>query len=85
MSDMVLCLNAGSASIKFEVFEVIPRDELQLVFSGHFEGIGFRSHLTALISCDRVDLHQGVSDCCNYRPNWDSQSRKTWRRGSWRR
>jgi len=57
MSDMVLWLSAGSASIKFEVFEVIPRDELQLVFSGHFEGIRFRSHLTTLISCDRVHLH----------------------------
>ena len=51
MSDMVLCLNAGSASIKFEAFEVIPRDELQLVFSGHFEGIGFPAspHRTDLL------------------------------------
>jgi acetate kinase len=32
--------NAGSSSIKFEAFEVIPRDELQLVFRGHFQGIG---------------------------------------------
>jgi acetate kinase len=63
------CLNAGSSSIKFEAFEVIPRDELQLVFRGHFQGIGFRPHLTALISCDRVDLHQGASVRCNYRPN----------------
>ena len=47
MSDTVLCLNAGSSSIKFELFEVLPRDELQLAFRGQLEGIGFRPHLTA--------------------------------------
>ena len=44
MSDTVLCLNAGSSSIKFELFEVMPRDELQLSFRGQFEGIGVRPH-----------------------------------------
>lgn len=47
MSDTVLCLNTGSSSIKFELFEVMPRDELQLAFRGQFEGIGVRPHLTA--------------------------------------
>jgi acetate kinase len=47
MSDTVLCLNAGSSSIKFDLFEVMPRDELQLAFRGQLEGIGFRPHLTA--------------------------------------
>ncbi len=47
MSDTVLCLNAGSSSIKFELFEVMPRDELQLAFRGGLEGIGFQPHLTA--------------------------------------
>jgi acetate kinase len=47
MSDTVLCLNTGSSSIKFELFEVMPRDELQLAFRGQFEGIGIRPHLTA--------------------------------------
>ena len=47
MSDTVLCLNAGSSSIKFELFEVLPRDELQLAFRGQLEGIGVRPHLTA--------------------------------------
>ena len=47
MSDTVLCLNAGSSSIKFELFEVMPRDELQLAFRGQLEGIGFRPHLIA--------------------------------------
>ncbi len=47
MSDTVLCLNAGSSSIKFELFEVMPRDELQLAFRGELEGIGFQPHLTA--------------------------------------
>ncbi|HUK09469.1 MAG TPA: acetate/propionate family kinase [Stellaceae bacterium] len=47
MSDTVLCLNAGSSSIKFELFEVMPRDELQLAFRGQLEGIGARPRLTA--------------------------------------
>jgi acetate kinase len=47
MSDTVLCLNAGSSSIKFELFEVLPHDELQLAFRGQLEGIGVQPHLTA--------------------------------------
>jgi acetate kinase len=47
MSDMVLCLNAGSSSIKFEAFEVMAGDQLRLAFRGELEGIGFRPHLTA--------------------------------------
>ena len=47
MSDKVLCLNTGSSSIKFELFEVLPRDELRLTFRGQFEGIGVRPRLIA--------------------------------------
>ena len=47
MSDTVLCLNAGSSSIKFELFDVTPRDDLQLAFRGQLEGIGFQPRLTA--------------------------------------
>jgi acetate kinase len=52
MNNTVLCLNAGSSSIKFEAFEVTPRDELQLAFRGALEGIGFRPHLAAKDSSD---------------------------------
>jgi len=47
MSDTVLCLNAGSSSIKFEAFKVMPRDELRLAFRGQLEGLGVRPHLSA--------------------------------------
>ena len=47
MTGTVLCLNTGSSSIKFEAFEVMPRDELQLAFRGEFDGLGIRPHLTA--------------------------------------
>ena len=47
MSDTALCLNAGSSSIKFELFDVTPRDDLQLAFRGQLEGIGFQPRLTA--------------------------------------
>ena len=47
MSETVLCLNAGSSSIKFEAFEVMPGDQQQLAFRGQLEGLGVRPHLTA--------------------------------------
>ena len=47
MSETVLSINAGSSSIKFELFEVTPSDELQLALRGQLEGVGFRPHLTA--------------------------------------
>ncbi len=67
MSDTVLCLNAGSSSIKFELFEVMPRDELQLAFRGQLEGIGFRPHLTANHGHDEplVDRTYTVQEVAN--------------------
>ena len=67
MSDTVLCLNAGSSSIKFEAFEVIRRDELQLAFRGELEGIKFRPRLTAKSGSnaqlvDRTYSVQEISD-----------------------
>jgi acetate kinase len=47
MSDTVLCLNAGSSSIKFELFEITPHDELELALRGQIEGIGVQPRLSA--------------------------------------
>ena len=52
MTETVLCLNTGSSSIKFEAFEVMPHDELQLAFRGELEGLGFGPHLTATNGSD---------------------------------
>jgi hypothetical protein len=67
MSDTVLCLNAGSSSIKFELFAIAPREELQLVLRGQIEGIGFRPRLSAkhdgtLPLIDRTYTLQEVPD-----------------------
>jgi acetate kinase len=40
MSDTILSLNAGSSSIKFQLFEITPRDELQLAFRGSWRASG---------------------------------------------
>ena len=50
MTDVVetlLVVNAGSSSIKFQLFDLIDGDRLQLAFKGQLEGIGTRPHLAA--------------------------------------
>jgi acetate kinase len=47
MTETILVVNAGSSSIKFQLFEVGGRDQLERRFKGQIEGIGTRPHLTA--------------------------------------
>lgn len=47
MSDTVLCINAGSSSIKFQLFEAGPSDDLILHFKGQLEEIGVKPRLVA--------------------------------------
>ena len=47
MSDTVLCINAGSSSIKFQLFEAGDGDDLSLNFKGQLEGIGVKPRLVA--------------------------------------
>lgn len=43
----VLCLNAGSSSVKFQLFDAIDGGELKQRLRGQLEGIGERPHLVA--------------------------------------
>ena len=43
----LLVINAGSSSIKFQLFDVTPPDGLRLAFRGQLEGIGTKPHLSA--------------------------------------
>ena len=45
--ETLLVVNAGSSSIKFQLFDLIDGDRLQLAFKGQLEGIGTRPHLAA--------------------------------------
>ena len=47
MSDSILVLNAGSSSIKFQLFAVQPGNGLERLLKGQFEGIGVKPHLVA--------------------------------------
>jgi acetate kinase len=47
MTETVLCLNAGSSSIKFQLFDVAAGDDLVLAFKGEIEGIGGEPRLSA--------------------------------------
>jgi acetate kinase len=47
MSDTILVVNAGSSSIKFQLFSIGPGDQLQRRLKGQIEGIGVHPHLVA--------------------------------------
>ncbi len=47
MSETILVLNAGSSSIKFQLFAVVARDGLERRMRGQVEGIGTRPRLVA--------------------------------------
>ena len=47
MSDTILVVNAGSSSIKFQLFSVGERDRLQRLLKGQIEGIGVHPRLFA--------------------------------------
>ena len=77
MPDTLLVINAGSSSIKFQLFEVAGGD-LELEFRGQLEGIGTRPHLTANDSAGRklIDdaydpaLVQGVREALDQLDDW---------------
>ena len=47
MTETILVVNAGSSSIKFQLFEVGAHDQLERRFKGQIEGIGTRPRLLA--------------------------------------
>jgi acetate kinase len=47
MSETILVVNAGSSSIKFQLFSVGPGDQLQRLLKGQIEGIGVHPRLFA--------------------------------------
>ena len=47
MGETLLVVNAGSSSIKFQLFEIAAGDRLELEFRGQMDGIGTRPHLVA--------------------------------------
>jgi acetate kinase len=47
MTETILVINAGSSSIKFQLFNVAPGDRLQRRMKGQIEGVGTRPRLLA--------------------------------------
>jgi acetate kinase len=47
LADAVLTINAGSSSLKFSVYRVGEREQLELAAKGQVEGIGTTPHLVA--------------------------------------
>src|SRR5690349_15837523 len=44
MTPILIVLNAGSSSLKFQVFEITDGSEPQVVLTGLFEGLGGAAH-----------------------------------------
>lgn len=47
MTETILVVNAGSSSIKFQLFSVSPGDRLERLLKGQIEGVGVKPHLIA--------------------------------------
>jgi len=47
VTETILVVNAGSSSIKFQLFSVAAHDQLQRRLKGQIEGIGVRPRLVA--------------------------------------
>jgi acetate kinase len=47
MAETILVVNAGSSSIKFQLFSIGAGDQLQRLLKGQIEGIGVHPHLAA--------------------------------------
>ena len=47
MDEAILVINAGSSSLKFEMFACVPAGEPRTIADGQFEGLGARPHLIA--------------------------------------
>jgi len=52
MTDTILVVNAGSSSIKFQLFAIASPDKLKRVMKGQIEGIGTHPRLLARTSTD---------------------------------
>jgi acetate kinase len=60
LAETILVLNAGSSSIKFELFEVGAEDRLESRFAGQIEGIGVAPHLVAKNAAGRLLVDRPV-------------------------
>jgi acetate kinase len=62
--DAVLVVNAGSSSVKFQIFAVSGPDQLRRLLKGQVDGIGSRPRLHAQASEGAllIDRHYGADD-----------------------
>src|SRR3954464_16105121 len=54
MGETILVVNAGSSSIKFQLFERLAEDRVELELKGQMEGIGTRPHLLTRDAAGKV-------------------------------
>jgi acetate kinase len=62
--DAVLVVNAGSSSVKFQIFAVSGPEQLRRLLKGQVDGIGSRPHLRAQTSDGAllIDRHYGADE-----------------------
>ena len=59
--NVILVVNAGSSSLKFQLFHVDGSTDLRLVIQGQFEGVGTRPRLKAHDSAGATLIDEAFS------------------------
>jgi acetate kinase len=59
MADAILTINAGSSSLKFSLYQIAERDQLELSAKGQVEGIGAAPHFVAEDARGKVLVDRG--------------------------
>ncbi|WP_176084045.1 acetate/propionate family kinase [Martelella sp. HB161492] len=54
MNGTILALNAGSSSLKFRLYKVLPGDHFELVLRGQFDGVNENPHLAVKEASGKV-------------------------------
>ncbi|TPW33489.1 acetate/propionate family kinase [Martelella alba] len=54
MNGTILALNAGSSSLKFRLYKVLPGDQFELVLRGQFDGVNENPHLAVKEASGKV-------------------------------
>ena len=61
MSETILVINAGSSSIKFQLFAISDRDQLDRRMKGQIDGIGARPRLVAADALGKILIDASFS------------------------
>jgi len=72
MAETILVLNAGSSSVKFQLFSVAAGDQLRRKVKGQIEGVGSRPRLAATVGGDSFEQILAPSEVTTVERGFDA-------------